>query len=65
MLRCLICDGGFYGQATVIIDGRELSLREFGRLLRTYAGWGMRITFVPEDEIDEEPLVEVREPEDD
>ncbi len=64
VLRCLINDGGFDGETTVIIDDRELSLREFGRLLRTYAGWGMRITFVSEDAIEEDPLVEVQEPKD-
>ena len=62
VLRCLIDDGGFDGETTVTIDDRELSLREFGRLLRTYAGWGMRIAFVPEDEIGAEPEIEVREP---
>jgi hypothetical protein len=65
LLRCLINDGGFDEETTVIIDDRELSLREFGGLLRMYAGWGMRITFLPEDEIDKEPLVAVRELEDD
>nr|WP_269433371.1 hypothetical protein [Limnochorda pilosa] len=37
------------------IDGRELSLEEFGRVLTTFAGWGMRICFVADDEIEEEP----------
>ncbi len=30
----------------------------------TYAGWGMRIAFVPDDRVAEEPEVEVREPRD-
>ena len=47
VLRCVVSDGGPEGEATVYIDDRELSLREFGRLLTTYAGWGMRIAFVP------------------
>ena len=46
----------------VYIDDKELRLQEFGRLLRTYAGWGMRITFVPDDRITDKPEVEVREP---
>ncbi len=33
-------------------------------MLATYAGWGMRICFVPNDEIDKEPEIEIREPED-
>ena len=62
LLRCFIEDGGSDGEVTVHIDNQELSLREFGRLLLTYAGWGMRIAFVPDDLIEEEPEVEVREP---
>jgi hypothetical protein len=31
-------------------------------LLSTYAGWGMRIEFVPEDEVHRHPVLEVREP---
>jgi hypothetical protein len=62
VVRCEISDGGFDGETTVIIDDRELSLHEFGRLLLTHAGWGMRITFVPDDRLDEEPEIEVREP---
>ena len=50
------------GNAVICIDDQELSLEQFGRLLTTYAGWGMRIVFVPDDEIDKEPYVEVREP---
>lgn len=62
VLRCVISDGGPDYEATVIIDDKELSLAEFGRMLLTYNGWGMRITFVPDDEIHEQPEVEVREP---
>ena len=45
------------------IDDQKLDLREFGRLLTTYAGWGMRIYFVAENAVAEEPVLEVREPE--
>ena len=62
VVRCEISDGGPDGEVTVIIDDRELSLREFGRLLLTHAGWGMRMVFVPDDRIDEDPEIEVREP---
>ncbi len=61
VLRCVVSDGGEDGEATVYIDDHELSLREFGRLLCTHAGWGMRITFVPEDELCEEPTTHVRD----
>lgn len=64
VLRCVISDGGPGGQAIIYIDDHELSLREFGRLLITYSGWGMRIVFVPDDRIDEEPEIEVRDRDD-
>ena len=64
VLRCIIEDGGPDGEATIHIDDHELSLEEFGRLLTTHAGWGMRIAFVPDDRTYEEPEIEIREPDD-
>ena len=60
VLRCLVSDDD--GEAVIEIDGRDFSLEEFGRMLTTFAGWGMRICFVPEDELAREPEIEVREP---
>ncbi len=40
---------------------RDIPLQEFGRLLVTHAGWGMRIAFVPNEMVEEEPEVQVRE----
>ena len=62
ILRCVIDDSGPRGEAVVHIDDQSLSLQEFGRLLCTYAGWGMRIAFVPEDDLDREPRITVCEP---
>ena len=62
VLRCLVEDDE-NGQLVVRIDDQELSLEEFGRMLTTYAGWGMRIEFVPEDQLHRRPALEVREPE--
>ena len=62
VLRCLVSDAG--GEAVIEIDGRDFSLVEFGRMLTTFSGWGMRICFVPEDELTREPEIEVREPDD-
>ncbi|MBW0000575.1 MAG: hypothetical protein JO015_15870 [Verrucomicrobia bacterium] len=62
VLRCLIDDDEHH-QAVIEIDEQELPLEQFGRLLTTYAGWGMRIEFVPEDEVHRRPVLEVREPE--
>jgi len=61
ILRCVIEDDE-HGEAVVWIDDRELSLHEFGRLLTVYAGWGMRIAFVPEELVADQPKVKLREP---
>lgn len=58
-VRCLIDDGPG-GELVIYVDDHPLSLQDFSGLLRTYAGWGMRITFVEDDEA-EPPLVEVRD----
>ncbi len=55
VIRCYVDDGGEDGEVTVHIDGNELSLAEFGQLLKCYAGWGMRVTFVPEERLTENP----------
>ncbi len=65
VLRCTISDGGPDCEATIYIDDQELSLAEFGRLLTSYAGWGMRIAFVPEDEIEQRVAIDVRDVKDD
>ena len=61
VLRCIIEDDE-RGQAVISIDNKELSLQEFGRLLTVYAGWGMRIAFVPEELVHEQPKIKVRGP---
>jgi hypothetical protein len=62
VLRCEISDGGPHNEAVIYIDDQELSLSEFGRMLTTYTGWGMRIVFVPDDRVDEEPEIIVLDP---
>jgi hypothetical protein len=63
VLRCYIEDGGGEDGSlpTVYVDDQEFSWDDFGRMLCTYAGWGMRIVFVPDDELEKEPKVAVRE----
>jgi hypothetical protein len=61
VLRCIIEDNE-YGEAVIVIDDKQLSLAEFGRLLTVYAGWGMRIAFVPEELVHEQPKIKVRQP---
>ena len=64
VLRCVIDDGAEGGREPVItIDDKELSWAEFGTMLCTYAGWGMRIEFTPDDAVHRRPALEVKEPE--
>jgi hypothetical protein len=60
VLRCIIDDAGSEGEITIRIDDQALSLREFGRMLRLHAGWGMSIAFVPEEFVTENPTVKIR-----
>jgi hypothetical protein len=64
VLRCVIEDGGGEDGLLPIIhvDDREFTWDEFGRMLCVYAGWGMRIVFVPDDELDQTAKVVVMEP---
>ena len=64
VLRCVV--QGYNGDADdpfVSIDDRDFTPVEFARMISTFGGWGMRIAFVPDDELHEEPEIEVREPE--
>jgi hypothetical protein len=40
VLRCIVDDGGPDGKVITHFDDKELSQREFGRLLSVYADWG-------------------------
>ncbi len=62
VLRCVISDDGPENGPIIHIDEHELSWGEFGRLLTTCAGWGMRVTFVPDAKLDHGPKIEVRDP---
>lgn len=61
--RCVI-DEAPDPMPLIHIDDHELSWAQFGKLLLTYGGWGMRIVFVPDNRLDEEPEIEVRDPDD-
>jgi hypothetical protein len=61
VLRCLIDHDRESEMPLVHIDEHTLTWEEFGRLLLTWEGWGMRITAVPEDELHREPEIEVRD----
>ena len=53
-------------EGTIIqIDDVELDMAAFGRTLQVFSGFGMRIVFVDDEEVTEEPEIVVREPGDD
>jgi len=62
VLRCAIEQSTAHGGTIIRIDDQELSTEEFGRLLGMFSGWGMRISFVPEDLVCEHPDVELYDP---
>jgi hypothetical protein len=62
VLRCIVAGNGLEDEDFVYIDDKELTLSKFGKLISTYSGWGMRITFVPDDELEMEPKIEIRKP---
>ena len=63
VLRCVVNDEE--GRRPIIeIDDREFTLEEFGAMLTTFSGWGMRIVFVPDSDLEKSPEIIVREPED-
>ena len=61
VLRCLIDSGDDEGPS-VIIDDKELTWTQFGRVVSSFAGWGLRAIFVDHDSLHEEPRIEVGEP---
>jgi hypothetical protein len=61
VLRCEV-NGDENRYPVITIGDRELTWDEFGRTVVVYAGWGMRVIFVPEDELTKPPVIEVQEP---
>jgi hypothetical protein len=62
VLRCITTSDVDRSETAIIIDDLEFSLEEFGKMLSTREGWGMRIAFVEEDELHEQPKIAVQEP---
>ena len=62
VVRCHIEDDE-EGRPVIHVDDVELDLQAFGRMLLTFCGFGMRIAFVDEEEVTDEPEIVVREPE--
>lgn len=68
VLRCeIVSDAGIapaLDEPFVSIDDRDVTLAEFMRMVGSFGGWGMRIEFVPNDELHERPRLKVRDPDD-
>jgi hypothetical protein len=63
VLRCVVMGSlSSPDEPFLTIDDRDFTPMEFARMVSTFGGWGMRIVFVPDDELHEAPVVEVREP---
>ena len=63
VLKCEVSDDED-GNLVVYVDDEELDAEAFLQLIRPFAGWGMRITFMDESQIHDEPEVIVRDPDD-
>ncbi len=58
VLRCFIDnDPDNYEEPMIEIDDKKLTWKEFGRMLMSYEGWGMRLAIMPDDEMHEEPVI--------
>lgn len=64
VLRCVVTSEGAGEDPALYVDDQRLSWREFGQLLLTWEGWGLRIVCVPEDELTRPPRIAVQEPDD-
>lgn len=64
VLKCEVADD-VDGNLVVYVDDKELDAEAFLQLIRPFAGWGMRITFMDESQIHDEPEVILRDPDDD
>lgn len=60
VLRCVINDKEGH-RAVIEIDGQEFTLEEFGTMLTTFSGWGMRLVFVPENELEKQPGIVIKD----
>jgi hypothetical protein len=60
---CCLLQSDERGRFLVKIDDQELRSKQFLKLLTTYEGWGMRIEFVPREEVLRRPIPNARKPE--
>jgi hypothetical protein len=61
VLRCELTSGEEPHDLVVRIDDQDLSWAQFGRMVSSYRGWGMRVTFLPEEQLFKPPATEIIE----
>lgn len=61
VLRCELTSGSEPDELMVYIDDEELSWDEFGQMLQSYMGWGMRVTLLPQEQLSNPPSPEIIE----
>jgi hypothetical protein len=63
IVRCVIEDRPDSAEDVFVsVDGRDLTLLQFAKMVGSYTGWGMRIEIVPDDELHLRPKRRVRIP---
>lgn len=62
VLRVVVQSDAGNEEPVIDIDGQEFTWHEFGRMLLTWQGWGVRMVMVPDDELEHVPKIEVQEP---
>lgn len=55
-------NGNDIDEELITVDGRDLTVREFVRMMSTFGGWGFRLVFVADTDIHDDPVIDVREP---
>lgn len=63
VLRVLVHSNAGNDEPVIDIDGQAFTWHEFGRMLLTWEGWGVRMVMVPDDELEQIPKITVQEPE--
>ena len=64
VLRCHLSDDED-GNLVVYVDDKKLDADAFLSLIKPFAGWGMRLTFIDESQVYDEPSVIIRDPDKD
>ena len=63
VLRCHVSDDE-HGNLVFYVDDKELNAEAFLSLIKPFAGWGMRLTFMDESQVYDEPSVILRDSDD-